>query len=86
MFWQSSKEDLLLTKSVVGGSGPITDMVGIWNALKDDHMTAHDRLIVLYEVNRLLAAAQSVFTKIQQDALSRCISDELNTLGPTPVY
>jgi hypothetical protein len=52
MFWQSSKEDLLLTKSVVGGSGPITDMVGIWNALKDDHMTAHDRLIVLYEVNR----------------------------------
>jgi hypothetical protein len=73
----------LINKNIVGGSGPITDMVGIWNALKDDHMTAHDRLIVLYEVNRLLAAAQPGFTKIQQDALSRCITNEVNSLGPS---
>lgn len=33
----------LINENIVGASGPITDMAGIWNALKNDNMTAHDR-------------------------------------------
>ena len=76
----------LINKNVVGGSGPITDMVGIWNVLINENNTAHDRQTVLTEVNSLLAAAQPGFTQIQQDALSRCITNETNSLGPTPNY
>ena len=68
------------------GSGPITDMAGIWDVLTNGNMTAHDRQMVLTEVNSLLAAAQPGFTQIQQDALSRCITNETNSLGPTPSY
>ena len=68
------------------GSGPITDMAGIWDVLTNGNMTAHDRKMVLTEVNSLLAAAQPGFTQIQQDALSRCITNETNSLGPTPSY
>ena len=32
------------------------------------------------------AAAQPGFTQIQQDALSRCITNETNSLGPAPNY
>ena len=70
----------------LGGSGPITDMAGIWDVLTNGNMTAHDRKMVLTEVNSLLAAAQPGFTQIQQDALSRCITNETNSLGPTPSY
>lgn len=70
----------------LGGSGPITDMAGIWDVLNNGNMTAHDRKMVLTEVNSLLAAAQPGFTQIQQDALSRCITNETNSLGPTPNY
>ena len=41
----------------LGGSGPITDMAGIWDVLTNGNMTAHDRKMVLTEVNSLLAAA-----------------------------
>ena len=37
------------------GSGPITDMAGIWDVLTNGNMTAHDRKMVLTEVNSLLA-------------------------------
>jgi CheY-like chemotaxis protein len=70
----------------LGGSGPITDMAGIWDVLTNGNMTAHDRKMVLTDVNSLLAAAQPGITQIQQDALSRCITNETNSLGPTPSY
>jgi hypothetical protein len=76
----------LTNKNVVGGSGPITDMVGIWNVLINENNTAHDRQTVLTEVNSLLAASQPGFTQIQQDALSTCITNATNSLGPTPNY
>jgi hypothetical protein len=73
-------------KNIVGGGGPITDMAGIWDVMKNGNMTRHDRQAVLDEVNSLLAAAKPGFTKIQQDALSTCIIAEANSLGPTPNY
>jgi len=76
----------LINKNVVGGSGPVTDMVGIWTVLINENNTARDRQTALTEVNSLLAAAQPGFTQIQQDALSRCITNETNSLGPTPNY
>jgi len=76
----------LINKNVVGGSGPVTDIAGIWNVLINGNDTARDRQLVLTEVNSLLAASQPGFTQIQQDALSRCITNETNSLGPTPNY
>jgi hypothetical protein len=76
----------LINKNVVGGSGPVTDMVGIWNVLINGNDTARDRQLVLTEVNSLLAASQPGFTQIQQDALSTCITNATNSLGPTPNY
>ena len=76
----------LINNNIVGASGPITEMVGIWDVLNDGNMTAHDRKMVLTEVNSLLAASQPGFTQIQQDGLSRCITNETNSLGPTPNY
>lgn len=76
----------LINNNIVQGSGPITDMAGIWDVLKDGNMTAHTRKMVLTEVNSLLAAAQPGFTQIQQDALSFCITDETNALGPGVNY
>jgi hypothetical protein len=82
----TSNDLTLINENVAGGSGPITDMAGIWNVLINGNMTAHDRLIVLDEVNSLLAASQPGFTQIQQDALSRCITGITNALPPTPNY
>jgi hypothetical protein len=76
----------LINNNIVRGSGPITDMAGIWDMLKDESMTAYDRNVILTEVNSLLAAAQPGFTQIQQDALSKCITNETNSLGRTPNY
>ena len=76
----------LINNNVVGDSGPVTDMTGIWYLLINGNNTAHDRQIVLDEVNSLLAASKPGFTKIQQDSLSRCITNETNSLGPTPNY
>jgi hypothetical protein len=73
-------------KNIVGGGGPITDMSGVWDVMKNGNMTRHDRQAVLDEVNSLLAAAKPGFTKIQLDALSTCIIAEANSLGPTPNY
>jgi hypothetical protein len=73
----------LLNEKILGGSGPITDMAGFWNAMTNDNMTRHDRLVSVNELNGLLAAAQPGFTKIQQAALSGCIFHEVNSLGPT---
>ncbi len=61
-------------------------MAGFWNAMQDDNMTRHSRLVGVSELNSLLAASKPGFTKIQQDALSRCITNETNSLGPTPSY
>jgi hypothetical protein len=66
---------------------PITDTLGIWNLLNNGNMTQYDRLHLFFnQVNHNLAAARPGFTHVQQIALSRCINDAVNTLGPTPVY
>ncbi len=75
-----------INENIAGGSGPITNMEGVWNLMENGNMTRYDRQLVLDEVNSLLAAAQPGFTQIQQDALSFCITSEANSLGPTPNY
>ncbi len=66
---------------------PITDTLGIWNLLNNGNMTQYDRFhLFTTEVIHNLADARPGFTQIQQVALGRCINDEVNTLGPTPVY
>lgn len=76
----------LINQYIVGSSGSITNMTGIWNAVINDNMTAHDRKIVLGVVDNFLAAAQPGFTQFQQNALNRCITNEVNSLGPTPMF
>lgn len=76
----------LINNNVVGDSGPVTDMTGIWYVLINGNNTAHDRQMVLNEVDSLLGASKPGFTKIQQDLLSSCITKETNSLGPTPNY
>ena len=71
-----------INENIAGGSGPITDMKGVWDLMKNEVMTRNDRQLVLDEINSILAAAQPEFTQIQQDALSFCITDETNALGP----
>jgi hypothetical protein len=73
----------LLNEKILGASGPITDMAGFWKAMQNDNMTRHDRLVGVSELNSLLAAAKPGFTKIQQDLLNKCITNEVNSLGPT---
>jgi hypothetical protein len=75
-----------INENIAGGSGPITDMEGVWDLMKNGNMTRHDRQLVLDEVGSLLAAAKPGFTQVQQDALSSCITEETNSLGPTPNY
>ena len=75
-----------INNNVVGDSGPVADITGIWYVLINGNNTAHDRQMVLNEVDSLLASSKPGFTKIQQDSLSRCISNETNSLGPTPNY
>ena len=75
-----------INENIAGGSGPITDMEGIWNLMENEVMTRNDRQLVLDEINSILAAAQPGFTQIQQDALSFCFTDETNSLGPSPNY
>jgi hypothetical protein len=66
---------------------PITDTLGIWNLLNNGNMAQYDRFhLFLTVVTHNLAAARPGFTQTQQIALSRCISDAVNTLGPTPTY
>ncbi|MGN6633346.1 MAG: hypothetical protein ACTHKP_14100 [Nitrososphaeraceae archaeon] len=66
---------------------PITDMSGIWDMLNNGNMTQWDRFHLFpTQVIHNLAAARPGFTQLQQIMLSRCISDKVNTLGPTPVY
>jgi hypothetical protein len=66
---------------------PITDTLGIWNMLTNGNMTQYDRFhLFLIEVNHNMEDARPGFTQVQQTALTRCISDAVNTLGPTPVY
>jgi hypothetical protein len=76
----------LINEDVAGGSGPITDIVGIWNVLTNGNMTAYDRHIVLTVVHSLLIASQPGFTQIQQESLNRCITGVINALPPTPNY
>ena len=75
-----------INENIAGGSGPVTDMDGVWDLMKNQTMTRQDRQMVLDEVNILLADAKPGFTKIQLDALSTCIIAEANSLGPTPNY
>jgi hypothetical protein len=76
----------MINENIVRGSGPITDMEGIWDMLRSQSMTAYDRNVILTEVKSLLAAAKPGFTQIQQDALTKCITDETNSLGRTPNF
>jgi hypothetical protein len=71
-----------INENIGGGSGPITDMNGVWDLMKSEVMTRNDRQLVLDEINSILATARPGFTQIQQDALSFCITDETNALGP----
>ena len=75
-----------INENIAGGSGPVTDMEGVWDLMKNQTMTRQDRQMVLDEVNILLADAKPGFTKIQNDELSLCITTELNSLGPTLNY
>jgi hypothetical protein len=66
---------------------PIVDIPEIWDMLNNGNMTQWDRFHLFpLEVIHNLAAARPGFNQLQQIMLSRCISDEVNTLGPTPVY
>ena len=76
----------LINNNIVGDSSPVADIPGIWYVLINGNNTAHDRQIVLDEVDSLLASSKPGFTKIQQDSLSKCIANETNSLGPTPNY
>ena len=71
-----------INENIGGGSGPVTDMKGVWDLMKSEDMTRNDRQLVLDEINSMLAAAQPGFTQVQQDATSFCITDETNALGP----
>jgi len=75
-----------INEGIAGGSGPITDMEGVWNLMENGMMTRDNRQMVLDEVNSLLASAQPGFTQAQLDALTFCIISEANALGPTPNY
>jgi hypothetical protein len=75
-----------INENIGGGSGPITDMKGVWGLMKSEDMTRNDRQLVLDEINSILAAAQPGFTQIQQDALSFCFADETTALGPGVNY
>jgi hypothetical protein len=66
---------------------PITDTAGIWSMLNNGNMTQYDRFhLFLNEVVLKMAAARPGFTEIQQNFLGRCITEAVNTLGPTPLY
>jgi hypothetical protein len=71
-----------INENIAGDSGPITDMNKVWDLMKSEVMTRNDRQLVLDEINSILASAKPGFTQIQQDALSFCITDETNALGP----
>jgi hypothetical protein len=71
-----------INENIAGGSGPITNMKGIWDLMENEVMTRNDRQLVLDEINSVLAAAQPGFTQAQQDALSFCFADETTALGP----
>jgi hypothetical protein len=75
-----------INENIAGGSGPVTDMEGVWDLMKNQNMTRHDRQLVLDEVNSLLADAKPGFTNMHHDELSLCITTELNSLGPTLNY
>jgi hypothetical protein len=71
-----------INEGIAGGSGPITDMKGIWNLMENEMMTRDNRQMILDEVNSNLASAQPMFTQAQLDALTFCIISEANALGP----
>lgn len=75
-----------INEFVAGVNSPIKDMNGVWDLMKNQNMTRHDRQVALDEVNTLLTEAKPGFTKLQNDQLSLCITTELNSLGPTLNY
>ena len=75
-----------INENIAGGSGPITNMKGIWDLMGNEVMTRNDRQMVLDEIDSILAAAQPEFTQIQQDGLSFCFIDETDALGASPNY
>jgi hypothetical protein len=75
-----------VNENIAGGSGPVKDMDGVWDLMKNGNMTRYDRQLVLDEVNILLTDAKPGFTKMQHDGLSSCITTELDSLGPTLNY
>jgi hypothetical protein len=82
----TAKKITLINENIVGGKGPVTNMTGVWDVMKNANMTRYDRQLVLDDINNLLASVKPEFTKIQHDALSLCITTELNSLGPTANY
>jgi hypothetical protein len=82
----TAKKITLINENIVGGSGPVKDMAGIWDVMNNANMTRYDRQLVLDDIHSLLVSVKPGFTKTQQDALSLCITTELNSLGPTSNY
>ena len=82
----TAKKITLINENIVGGNGPVNDMAGVWDVMKNANMTRYDRQLVLDDINNLLTSAKPGFTKMQHDALSLCITTELNSLGPTTNY
>ena len=75
-----------INENIAEGSGPITNMKGIWDLMGNEVMTRNDRQMVLDEIDSILAAAQPGFTQIQQDGLNFCFTDETDALGASPNY
>lgn len=73
----------LINENIVGASGPINGTAGIWNVLKNNNMSPHYRKVVSIILVNLLAAAKPGFTRIQQDALGKCIVNEVKSLSAT---
>lgn len=75
-----------INEFVAGVNSPVKDMNGVWDLMKNQNMTRHDRQVALDEINTLLTEAKPGFTSLQNDQLSLCITTEFNSLGPTLNY
>jgi hypothetical protein len=73
----------LINENIVGASGPMNGTAGIWNALKNHNMTPHYSKDVSILVVNLLGEAKPGFTRIQQDALGKCIINEVKPFFST---
>lgn len=62
------------------------DGIIFWTVRKNNHRISIVSLVAGEFPQEILATAQPGFTQIQQGVLSRCITNETNSLAPTPNY